>query len=84
MKFLWLREDISHDSFQGTPMNGPLFTDINDYKSQPCLNNSTCKVQVNSFNCHCDEGYTGLECKTVQQKSTHTIFQNQEKYDWFL
>ena len=43
------------------------FTDFDDCKSQPCQNNGTCKDQVNSFNCDCVEGYTGLQCETSKK-----------------
>ena len=71
MKYQRIRGEIIHDSFQGPQMNDPLFTDINDCASQPCKNNGTCKDQVNSFICDCNEGYTGLTCETSKQKWSH-------------
>ena len=40
------------------------FTEIDECVSNPCESGSTCNNYVNSFNCTCTEGYTGMMCET--------------------
>ena len=39
------------------------FLDIDDCKSDPCLNGGTCKDGINSFSCQCAEGFDGSTCE---------------------
>ena len=41
-----------------------LCTEINECYSSPCLNDGTCKDDINSYTCACVDGYTDLECST--------------------
>ena len=41
-----------------------IFPDLDECSSEPCAHNGTCIDGVNSFNCSCVEGYTGLGCET--------------------
>ena len=39
------------------------FSDINDCKTDSCLNGGTCKDGINSFTCQCAEGFDGPTCE---------------------
>ena len=39
-----------------------LFSDINDCKNKPCMNQGTCIDNVNDFQCICGEGWEGRYC----------------------
>ena len=50
-------------AFRGILVNIMLaFPDIDDCKSDPCLNGGTCKDGINSFTCQCAEGFDGSTC----------------------
>lgn len=40
------------------------FTDIDECKGMPCLNNGSCVQGAGSFTCLCEAGYTGVLCET--------------------
>ena len=39
-------------------------TDVDECMSLPCQHNTTCVDRVNSFTCHCVNGFTGTTCET--------------------
>ncbi len=39
------------------------YADIDDCLPGPCLNNGTCEDGINSYRCHCSQGFTGPTCK---------------------
>ena len=39
-------------------------TDIDDCKCSPCLNQATCRDDVNGYKCSCREGFSGKNCET--------------------
>ena len=41
-----------------------VFAEIDECVSNPCESGSTCNNYVNSFNCTCTDGYTGMMCET--------------------
>ncbi len=41
-----------------------VLVDIDDCKSSPCLNEGSCLDAVNSYNCQCLSGFTGIHCET--------------------
>ena len=43
-------------------------TDINECRSNPCLNNGTCNDRINGFNCSCPAGFTGKLCEIGGRK----------------
>lgn len=38
-------------------------TEADECESEPCFNNGTCTDQLNSFNCSCPQGFSGLQCE---------------------
>ncbi|XP_070537209.1 mucin-4-like [Ptychodera flava] len=38
-------------------------SDINECKSEPCLNGGTCKDYINGYQCLCTDGWKGLNCE---------------------
>ena len=38
--------------------------DINDCAKNPCLNGGRCVDKVNSYQCICKTGYSGINCGT--------------------
>ena len=40
------------------------FSDIDDCENVTCLNNATCQDYVDSFQCLCQFGFTGVYCDT--------------------
>ncbi|KAI4786074.1 hypothetical protein KUCAC02_037367, partial [Chaenocephalus aceratus] len=49
---------------QGDWSQPPICEEINECLSQPCLNGGTCGNQVGSYQCECDEGFSGNRCQT--------------------
>lgn len=41
----------------------PGSTEIDECRSQPCLNGGSCKDRIAEFLCVCEAGYTGLHCE---------------------
>ena len=41
-----------------------LLVDINECKSNPCENDSTCTDVEDGYTCACESGFTGPECQT--------------------
>lgn len=42
----------------------PVTAEINECLSQPCLNGGTCRNHIGSFQCECEEGFSGKRCQT--------------------
>jgi hypothetical protein len=40
------------------------FSDIRPCEGQPCMNNGTCVVYLQSYRCQCQRGFTGQSCET--------------------
>ena len=40
-----------------------MFTDIDECASAPCQNGGVCNDPVNSFQCVCTLGYSGIVCQ---------------------
>ena len=36
--------------------------DIDDCRSQPCMNGANCIDGINEYSCNCTEGYCGDQC----------------------
>uniref|UniRef100_A0A671W0Q0 Sushi, nidogen and EGF like domains 1 n=1 Tax=Sparus aurata TaxID=8175 RepID=A0A671W0Q0_SPAAU len=51
---------------QGDWSQPPVCEEINECLSHPCLNGGTCRNQVGSYMCECDEGFSGKRCQTDQ------------------
>uniref|UniRef100_A0A7N9AM32 Sushi, nidogen and EGF-like domain-containing protein 1 n=1 Tax=Mastacembelus armatus TaxID=205130 RepID=A0A7N9AM32_9TELE len=49
---------------QGDWSQPPLCEEINECLSQPCFNGGTCRNQVGSYRCECNDGFTGNRCQT--------------------
>nr|XP_020465574.1 sushi, nidogen and EGF-like domain-containing protein 1 isoform X2 [Monopterus albus] len=49
---------------QGDWSQPPLCEEINECLSQPCLNGGTCRNQVGSYHCQCNDGFSGSRCQT--------------------
>ncbi|XP_014377682.1 sushi, nidogen and EGF-like domain-containing protein 1 isoform X1 [Alligator sinensis] len=47
----------------GTWSNPPECDEIDECRSQPCLNGGSCKDRIAEFLCVCEAGYTGLHCE---------------------
>lgn len=45
---------------------GDLCHNINDCQDSVCLNNGTCVDGINSFQCKCDDKYTGTYCQEAK------------------
>uniref|UniRef100_A0AAV2KYH3 Sushi, nidogen and EGF-like domain-containing protein 1 n=1 Tax=Knipowitschia caucasica TaxID=637954 RepID=A0AAV2KYH3_KNICA len=52
-------------SLQGDWSQPPVCEEINECRSQPCLNGGTCRDQVGSFFCECGKGFTGNHCQAA-------------------
>ena len=50
--------------FQYLEFNVFTFTDIDDCTLVSCEHGGTCTDGVNSYACHCVDGYTGTGCET--------------------
>ncbi|KAJ0065223.1 hypothetical protein NL108_006584, partial [Boleophthalmus pectinirostris] len=48
---------------QGDWSQPPVCEEINECRSQPCLNGATCRDQVGSFLCECEKGFSGNRCQ---------------------
>ncbi|XP_059586850.1 sushi, nidogen and EGF-like domain-containing protein 1 isoform X3 [Alligator mississippiensis] len=48
---------------QGTWSDPPECDEIDECRSQPCLNGGSCKDRIAEFLCVCEAGYTGLHCE---------------------
>ena len=53
-----------------------MFPDIDECNSNPCAHNGTCTDGVNSFNCSCEEGYTGHDCETGIEEAISIEYNN--------
>uniref|UniRef100_A0A3B4AQ58 Sushi, nidogen and EGF-like domain-containing protein 1 n=1 Tax=Periophthalmus magnuspinnatus TaxID=409849 RepID=A0A3B4AQ58_9GOBI len=51
---------------QGDWSQPPVCEEINECRSQPCLNGGTCRDQVGSFFCECGKGFSGNHCQNEQ------------------
>ena len=43
-------------------------TDVDECASAPCQNGGTCIDQVNGYLCHCEPGFTDLQCQKGMNK----------------
>lgn len=44
-------------------MQSPLFLDIDECRSDPCVNGGTCTDLVDGYKCTCMPGYAGQYCQ---------------------
>uniref|UniRef100_A0AAZ3QN63 Sushi, nidogen and EGF-like domains 1 n=1 Tax=Oncorhynchus tshawytscha TaxID=74940 RepID=A0AAZ3QN63_ONCTS len=51
---------------QGAWSQPPVCQEINECLSQPCLNGGTCRDRVATYQCACDQGFSGNHCQTEQ------------------
>uniref|UniRef100_UPI001EAEE092 sushi, nidogen and EGF-like domain-containing protein 1 n=1 Tax=Oncorhynchus gorbuscha TaxID=8017 RepID=UPI001EAEE092 len=49
---------------QGAWSQPPVCQEINECLSQPCLNGGTCRDRVATYQCACDQGFSGNHCQT--------------------
>nr|XP_043900380.1 sushi, nidogen and EGF-like domain-containing protein 1 isoform X1 [Solea senegalensis] len=49
---------------QGDWSQPPICEEIDECRSQPCLNDGTCQNQVGSYQCVCNQGFSGNRCQT--------------------
>ena len=47
-----------------TDLNLIFLLDVNECESNPCQNGGTCGDEINSYNCSCLAGYSGLDCES--------------------
>ena len=50
-----------------------IILDINECSPNPCLNSGTCEDGINSYTCHCADGYTGPNCETGNYYSVKNL-----------
>jgi len=50
----------------------PVFTEINECISGPCMNGGTCTDELNGYTCQCLPGHSGTRCETSELINTHT------------
>ena len=44
------------------------YSDIDECKPRPCMNEGVCTDQINAFSCSCAVGYKGSRCETEYSK----------------
>jgi hypothetical protein len=52
----------------GEPMFFPFFSQINECLPSPCQHSSKCLDLINTYKCHCSDGFTGTNCEKGMNK----------------
>uniref|UniRef100_A0A8C6TT76 Sushi, nidogen and EGF-like domain-containing protein 1 n=1 Tax=Neogobius melanostomus TaxID=47308 RepID=A0A8C6TT76_9GOBI len=61
---------------QGDWSQPPVCEEINECRSQPCLNGGTCRDLVGSYFCECVKGFSGTRCQTDVSQCSHDTCKN--------
>lgn len=72
---IWIENRFSHYSLTYFLFSNRV--DINECLSFPCQNGGSCLNLINSFQCQCLPGYTGIHCE-IGKKEYLTLRKNQE------